>query len=277
MNSSNLIREGRQKSNSLQILKRRTTEAGNYVRAITQKANVPTKKFLIYGQGRTGSELLCNLLDLHPQVHCDTEILFHHAFFPKLLIDGKCTACQKDVYGFKVKLYQLQDDQKLEPRQFLFDMLDNGWKIIHLRRDNILRQVVSLIAARQRNSFHIKSKTKKTNSKKIEVDCHKILKEISQREAYQEEDFKVLKELPYLTVVYENDLLREQDHQRTVDRIFEYLDIHSVPVQSNFVRLTPNYLSDLVENYDELVGVISQSKYAHFLTNESNASPHTAI
>ena len=227
---------------------------------------------MIYGQGRSGSELLCNLLDLHPQVQCDTEILFHHVFFPKLFIEGKCAVCHKEAYGFKVKVYQLRDDQKLDPRQFLIDMLDDGWKIIHLQRDNILRQVISLLAARQRKVFHIKSKTKSPSPEKIRVDCNKVLSEIKQREDYQEEDNKVLEGLPHITVVYENDLLREQDHQKTVDRIFEYLDIHSVPVQTNFVRLTPNHLSDLVENYDELVGIISQSKYAHFLTDEGKIS-----
>ncbi|MBE9182206.1 hypothetical protein IQ268_26935 [Oculatella sp. LEGE 06141] len=259
------------KSTLRQHVKRRAIEFQDYVRALT-KHSVPTQKFIIYGQGRTGSELLCSLLDAHPLIRCDTEILFHPVLFPKLLIAGRAAACQTSVYGFKVKIYQLQDVQKCDPRLFLSEMVEQGWAIVHIRRDNILRQGISLLTARQRKKFHSKSKKQPLDAKKVTIDCNLLLQQMRDREAYQQADAQVLQGIPHLTVVYENDLLQEQDHQSTVDRICQYLDIPSVAVETAFARLTPDQLSDLVENYDELVRVVGQSQYAHFLQDEGNSS-----
>lgn len=258
-----------QKSSFLKVAKRRSLEINNYIQAIFRGANFPAQKFLIYGQGRTGSELLCSLLDANPDIQCDTEIFFHHIFLPKLLIKGKCNSCPKKAYGFKVKIYQLLDIQKKDPRQFLIDFLDDRGKIIYLKRQNLLRQGISLITARQRKQFHIKSKNQAVKKEKINIDCDLLLAQMRDREAYDDTDAKVLEGLPYIPIVYEDDLLKEENHQATVDKICEYLKITPTPVQTKFRKLTPENLSDLIANYDEVLQAVSSTKYAHFLEEET--------
>ena len=265
MNSFNL-KNNQRAYNFLRLVKRRSIELSYYLASGLKKLNEPNKKFVIYGQGRTGSELLCSLLDSHPKIQCDKEILAHHVFFPKLFIKGKYLACNQDAYGFKVKIYQLQDVQKLEPRKFMTELLNDDWKIVHIKRNNILRQAISWQVAEQRKQYHVKSKNQKLSTEKVTIDCNLLLEHMKYREMYQKTDEKVLENLPYLTVVYEEDLLPESKHQATVDKICDYLNIASVLVKTNFVRLTPDKLSELIENYEEFVNVIAQSKYAKFLT-----------
>lgn len=253
-----------------QKLKRRLIEFKYYFQAIFLKSNTPKQKFVIYGQGRTGSELLCKLLDLNPEIKCDTEILFHHLFFPQLLIKGKLAACQQNTYGFKVKIYQLEDIQNQEPKQFLQQLLDDGWKIIYLKRENLLRHGLSLITARQRKKFHVPAGNTSVVKQKVKVDCDLLLAQMNDREAYHQADEKVLADLAYLTIVYENDLLDEENHQATVNKICDYLDINSVAVKAPFAKLTPDNLADLIENYQEVIDFLSQTKYAHFVAEEQS-------
>lgn len=258
----------KKKYSLLQKLKRRFIEFQYYFQAIFSQSNTPKQKFVIYGQGRTGSELLCKLLDLNPKIRCDTEILFHHLLFSKLFIKGKLAACDRDTYGFKVKIYQLQDIQNQEPEQFLQQLLDDGWKIIYLKRENLLRHGLSLITARQRKKFHVPAGNNKVIKQKVNVDCDLLLAQMKDREEYLQVDEKILSNLPHLTIVYENDLLKEENHQATVDRICEYLGIDSVAVKAPFARLTPDNLSELIENYQEVIDVLNKTKYAHFLADE---------
>lgn len=260
----------KQKYIFLPKLKRRFIEFKYYFQAIFSKSNIPKQKFVIYGQGRTGSELLCKLLDLNPEIKCDTEILFHHLFFPQLLIKGKLAACNQNTYGFKVKIYQLQDIQHQDPQEFLQQLLDDGWKIIYLKRENLLRHGLSLITARQRKKFHVPAGNNKVIKQKVKVDCNLLLAQMKDREEYQHADEKLLSKIPHLTIVYENDLLNEENHQSTIDKICDYLGISSVAVKAPFARLTPDNLSDLIENYQEVIDVLSKTKYAHFIANEQD-------
>lgn len=258
----------KKKYSFLQKLKRRFIEFQYYVKASIDTSNLPQQKFVIYGQGRTGSELLCKLLDLNPDIQCDTEILFHHLFFPQLLIKGKLAACHQNTYGFKVKIYQLQDIQNQDPEKFLQQLLADGWKIIYLKRENLLRHGLSLITARQRKKFHVPAGNNKVIKQKVKVDCNLLLAQIKDREEYQQADEKLLSNLPHLTIVYEQDLLNEENHQSTVDKICDYLGITSVAVKAPFARLTPDNLADLIENHQEVIEMLNQTKYAHFLADK---------
>ena len=110
----------------------------------------PRQKFVIFGQGKSGSTLLTTLFNSHPEIHCDQEILFNPVKFPKLFVRARCRAAVKPVYGFKVKIYQLNGMTWTSPRQSISDpstflryFQQRGWKIIYLRRENLLRTEIS--------------------------------------------------------------------------------------------------------------------------------------
>jgi LPS sulfotransferase NodH len=117
--------------------------------------------FVIFGQGRTGSTLLTSLLSSHPEIQCDGEILGEKVKDPFNQI-AKCAAVsRKPVYGFKVKIYQLTDNQSMRPDTFLQNMAAKSVKILFLSRRNHLRQVISnrLAVANQYHYRIVKSAT----------------------------------------------------------------------------------------------------------------------
>ena len=68
--------------------------------------------------------------------------------------------------------------------------------------------------------------------------------------------------LPHLTMVYEDDLLRVDARQPSLDRAFEFLGLQSVPVRTQYARLTGDRLEDVVENYEEIVSILKGTPYA---------------
>src|SRR5262245_59649309 len=76
-------------------------------------------RFVIYGQSRSGSTLLVELLDSQPNVDCDNE-LFNEVkefrrrlisrlvkFCPYSYVDHKSRRCACDAYGFKFLVNQV--------------------------------------------------------------------------------------------------------------------------------------------------------------------------
>ena len=83
-------------------------------------------KFAIFGQGRTGSTLLVDLLNRHPKIACEEEIFNRrrHPFNGKIwkpywFLKGVEANYRDKVFGFKVKIYQLTKHQQIQPAEFL--------------------------------------------------------------------------------------------------------------------------------------------------------------
>lgn len=256
-----------------------------YIGYFLKKPNNPIAKLVLFGQGRTGCSLSADLLSSYPQFQYDDEILHLSVFFPKLIIKAKCALSKKDIYGIKIKIRQLTDTQSIrDPKQFMHELYKQGWKIIYVKRGNILHQEVDALILRfriqhylrqeadqfiQRFRLQWKRKLKDAPSKldKAYIDTKFLIERMNKRGMYLAQEEEILKNLPHITIVFENDLLRAENHQRTLDKILDYLGLPSVPVKTIFVRAASKRLSDSVQNYEEVVRAISQTKYAKFLEN----------
>lgn len=78
---------------------------------------------------------------------------------------------------------------------------------------------------------------------------------------------KITQQIPCLPLIYERDLLNSEQHQKTLDTIFSYLDTYSVPVKSKLKKISTHNLADDIINYEEVVDFIQATKYHHFLEN----------
>lgn len=225
----------------------------------------PVKKFVIFAQDRTGSTLLVDLLN-SPQICCDGEILKERRrFFLRSFLAAKSVRLRRiEIYGFSVKIKQLKDTQKVNDiRSFLIDLHEKGWKIIYLKRENFLRQAVSRLVADHRGYRRYLSDP--PEQLVIRIDCQELLRRIKKIEFLRREEEKALSGLPYLELVYEDHLLKPECHQPTLDRIFEYFGIASVPVKTDLVKITPEKFVDFIENYDEFMKIVKDAGYARFL------------
>lgn len=241
-------------------------EISVYTKALLNLHPPKEKKFFIFAQGRTGSQLLCKLLDSHPTIFCDLEILYHPVWFPQVYIESKCLTVPKPIYGFKMKIYQLTQQQKIKnPQKILESLYANNWKIIYLKRDNVFRQALSNLVAINRNVWHQTKDNTIVDRDKINIDCERLFNMMNSRKKNLEEEQKLIANIPHLSINYESDLLDMEKHQITCDKIFDFLEIDSIKVKSSIDKTTSKNARNFINNYDEVCARLAKTQYAELV------------
>ncbi len=87
----------------------------------------------------------------------------------------------------------------------------------------------------------------------------------SEKQAEFEHD--VLEELPHIHLVYEEDLEDSANHQKTLDKITEFLAVPAKLVKTTYQRSTPQDLSQVIVNYDEIEQQLRNTKYRIYIEN----------
>lgn len=131
-------------------------------------------------------------------------------------------------------------------------MQSMGWKIIYLKRENIVDQSLSNIIAKDTRRFHRNDEQNLSDSNfTIPVDT--FLKEVKKRVQWRKQESEILKSIPHFTVKYEEHLENEKAWQTTTERIFRYMGTNKSPVHSSLQKTYDKPYSMLVKNYDELM------------------------
>ena len=234
----------------------------------------PEKKFLIYTKGRTGSTVLTDLLNSHPEMFCDYEIFNIEntgtaVRFPMLYINScskRAALNKKSVYGFKVKIEQLKNEHKIKNiENFLQNLADKDWKIIYLKRTNILNHTLSGIISNHSKIFHLRNGND-FKHEKFNVDCRHLLDVMNYFDELDSQEEESLKNIPHLNIGYESELLDNSSHQSTADKVFAFIGIESFPVNTNLKKILPENLKEIILNYDEMYKFISDTKFSKFLS-----------
>ncbi len=219
-------------------------------------------KFVIFSQPRSGTTLLVDLLASHPQIHCEHEILGRRVLFPKLYVMAHAQQAEPSTYGFKLMAEQLVRTQNIpQPEKFLSGLYESGFKVIYLRRIDVVRQALSSMYASDRDIHHVRACSANLSMSKIRVDFNKLMTIIRDIQIGHMLAEYMLQGVPYLRLYYENDLLLQERHQSTVDTITEYLGISHSPVATALIKATPTGLEDFVENVDELIQFMKDKGY----------------
>ena len=224
----------------------------------------PEKKFILFARGRSGSGLLRRLINSHPDIYCDDEIFLQRkAVFPRHYLNNKSRIAKSKIFGYKAKLTQLEN-QYSNRKKILEHFFSDDFKIIYLRRKNIFRQAVSGMIGGQRQIWH-DTETNPLAGNFFYIDVEDLLNSMNILEEILQREQEILDGKKYHFVCYEDDLLNQEDHQSTMDKVFEYLDVETVPVNTKIVRTTTDDLSDFIENDKEVLEAVKNSKYSKFL------------
>ncbi len=223
------------------------------------------KKFVVITRSRTGSYLLISLLKNHPNIVAEGE-----AF--NFIAPKSCqTIWEKEVFtkklskvkyvGFKIFYYHpLDSDDKS-----VWDNLksDKSIKIIHLRRENMLNTIVSRKIAGKTNIW------KKQNSgeipveeRKVTLDPEECVEKFERTKKWETQTRQDFKDHPFFELTYEELTAHKQD---TMNAIFSFLQLDSIPVESSLKKQNKETLRDLVTNYDEIEQGLKETPYAEFL------------
>lgn len=239
-----------------------------YFHALLPWSTLPEKKFILFFRPRSGSNLLRDILNSHPDIFCDEEIfrygLVGKVSFPSLYIKGRCTQYKKNVCGFKVNIHQLTVLQQQDPQSFLTSLTQQGWKIVYIERRNLLTQAISFFVAQKREIWLDKAENALKDFR-MSIDCDELVQKMERMEKAVAYEKELLAPFPYQSVVYEDNLLNSEHRQEALDKVFAYLGVESVPVKTSLVKTTTRKYSDFIDNYAEMVEVVKQTKYAKWL------------
>ncbi len=258
---------------SIKNLKKKLNRKSKYINLLDASIAYPEKKFVIYTRGRTGSTVLSDLLNCHPDIFCDVEI-FNFIYsnskvaFPLKYIKScskRADLNGKSVYGFKVKIAQLRIEHGYKNYdKILFKLYEEGWKFIHLKRENHIKHKLSNILAAETNIYHIKESDFQSD-KKINVDCELLMASIKFSEEIETTEEENLRSIPHLKLIYEKDISDNSKHQETANKVFRFLGLKEHPVKTEFKKVLPQDLKSILNNYDEVYNYFKGTKYSEFL------------
>ena len=221
-------------------------------------------RFIVLTRSRTGSNLLVSFLNSHPDIFCEGEIF-------ATLGSANPLARLRGVYrkqprhirakGFKIFYYHPLDAQADELWKQL--ELRTEIRVIHLRRENILRTLLSRKIAGMQDTWTA------TRYDKVDVETrcvHFTVQELEE-EFRQTQQWEAAADVqfqahPMLRLSYEELV---NDPKGNYVRLLAFLGAREHAPATNLRRQNPENLKTLISNYGELKAAFSGTEWArHF-------------
>lgn len=240
-------------------------------------------KFIVLSTQRSGSTFLVTALSSHPRIHCYEEIFLRtnhnsetyltyrtatlnrrlaHLFQRKQLIAeylmNLYTASEPsgDAVGFKLMYPQIRQLPEITAW-----IKEHKIKVIHLIRQNTLKVIVSHQAAKKRKLYHLTRPLEQVS--KIHLPPRKVKTSLVYLTQQVQKYRRIFADNPYLEVTYES-FVAHQDYE--TQRILQFLQIEPfIPLTSPLVKINPDSLPELIENYEEITRVLRGTTFEQFL------------
>ena len=238
----------------------------------------PRARFVIVTPGRSGSELLTDLLDSHPDIVCEAEILRERLLLPERFIDGRAAKAGlrgARAYGFKIHCGHFGYQMLRERPRYLQQLSDSGVQLIFLRRENFLAQAISSTIA-MRTRWHWRRQDR-PEFQALDVDPVEVLMMTYLFEESDQYLAHLLADLPHLTLTYEHDLHDGPAQQAAVAAICDRLGLPPAPTRSEHVRFTPPRMADAVTNFNDVADLVRPTRFRRFLETQPSGGAEVRL
>lgn len=243
---------------------------------------------------RTGSTFLVTCLDSHPDICCLGEILagsrLYHvppvlyrfrygtkayrylrsgAWWPTRMMRrylgearlGGMELGMRPVMAFKAMYNQVRPPWT---RNFL--LARKELRILHLRRENLLKvHVSSQLLKFKRDDNWKPHTTAPVAPVHIRVSPAGAIAFMRRTVAEYEAHERIFRDHGRLALSYENMIDGQHLRAEVARDICRFLGIAERPMQSKLVKMNPERLEDMVDNYDELASAIARTEFAAML------------
>lgn len=233
--------------------------------ALRPKGPMPDRRFVIFALGRSGTSLLVTLLDTHPAIRCENELLRFNRVAPLAFLDNRTRIWGDALHGFHLKFWHLTDTQRVrDPAGFLKALEDRGALFLHLKRENVAAAAISSIHAKRIRMYH-HTETKTRRLKTMHLDPAELTAAIDWRLRGLERERMMLDGIARHDLSYERDLLDAETRDARLRPTFDYLGVEPHPLSTHLRKSINRPFSEFLENYDELVEVLARRNQEHWL------------
>lgn len=220
--------------------------------SLCSSLDLPASGFIILAQGRTGSTLLQSLLDSHPRIRCDREVLGNRKREPLQYVTGMALRERAlgRFWGFKAKYYQISKSiTDLSGNEFMLELQQRDWKVLHLYRRNILKTAISTIIGRQRETWKYGQRDKKT-SDPCYIDPKMLCDFINYRRDQNNADREFLAGVEHFPIAYEDRLENGTD---SLEDLLHFLGLEAHPLKTSLRKTNgKSSVASSIANWDQL-------------------------
>jgi len=244
-------------------------------------------KGIIVTSQRSGSGFLRYCLQSHEEITCDGELLIGgslplpqflrnrrlaaklyryvraRAWNPKIILDEFLALKGAPVHIFKAMYNQLEN-------KYLKDYIGqrSDIRIIHLRRDNLLKQYVSKqLIAKKRDGLWQPHTTSNLKTVTTKISPKAAIKEMQRVKQKFEEFEQLFEKHQKIELVYENMIDGQCLSNEATQKICDLFQTKYQPMCCEFLKVNPNKLELLVKNYQEISDSFRNSEYEEYLDN----------
>jgi LPS sulfotransferase NodH len=233
-------------------------------------------RFVILAVPRTGSNLLCTLLNSHPEVLCHHELFNPGGIYYALdyrdgsLDYGGIAERDREPLDFLQRVWREEKEvssigfkmTRGQNETVMRSLLeDTGVLKIVLYRRNRLKTYVSELIARQTNQWEVYAGDElSTEMPRLRVDIGSLKEHSELNQRFYEEVNETLKatQQACIEMVYEN-IFSRSEHVRLLD--FLGVKATQVKLVHSSIKQNDNDLSTLIENFQELELALEGSEY----------------
>ena len=223
-----------------------------YLRSLFRDKHETTKRFAVLSHVRSGSFLLRDLLNCHPDVICDREVFqANRVLSPRRFLEQSAGRKLQTAHGFLVKPGHPVVAQGFSTQEWIDFLRSMEFSIIHIERRDFWAQALSMALARARLVWHT-SKQSDVKKGPVTIDPAQVRMWFDYIHSWDPALKAWLEALPHISLSYDDDLKNADRHQQALDRVFEFLDLPGAEVKARLIRTSGSNPSDYISNWDEV-------------------------
>jgi len=215
------------------------------------------KNVLIFGQGRSGTTLFEELMVSTGHFIGRHEVLntvTREVIYPTSFVRGIGRMTPSENVILHVKPEHLGRARRtrgsVDARSFLESMVMDNWTIVHIKRCDVLRQMMSKYVAKARGAYHKTDDAPEEIS--INVPDADFIAEYERRRGLLEQENALLAGLPHLQLAYEDDLEDASRHQYTIDHVLTKIGLPPHPVATKLKKISTDSPARYLPNAETL-------------------------
>jgi LPS sulfotransferase NodH len=245
----------------------------------------PPIRFVVLTRGRTGSTYLLSLLESHPRIRVWGEVfgearLRRHYIKARILANGPVRYLERcferkgweAAAGIKIMYRHFETDYALAwgipelPKILAFLKKSKDLKIIHLKRRNKLKAIVSGKMAAATRQYIVTKEAKRAAGVQIELfpdECEQKFEQIANWEKTYDESFEDHEKLN----IYYEDLTADTESEH--NRVLDFLGVAKRRLRAKTIKQRVRPIHKVVKNYEELREKFVGTEWEEFFQNTS--------